>query len=151
MRRILTASLLIGLATVVVVGGWVVWPRSSAICKENYHRITVGMSLSQVEDILGGPARDESFGTLLVQVNDTPSAKDSPLKGEQQRFFRRSVLRREGVSSKEWISNQAAVWVGFDAEGSAVSRSFLVVYREPQWDDILRWFGFIDGASACAA
>ena len=49
------------LATVVAVPtGWLLWPpRPSAITWENFHRLNkTGMTLAEVEAILGGPARD---------------------------------------------------------------------------------------------
>jgi hypothetical protein len=43
-------------------GLWLVWPSASAINELNAARIQTGMTLAEVEAILGGPARDETGG-----------------------------------------------------------------------------------------
>src|SRR5260370_30931418 len=45
------------------LGGWLLWPRT-AITPENAAKIREGMTLLEVEAILGGPGRNESTGTL---------------------------------------------------------------------------------------
>jgi hypothetical protein len=49
-------------AAVLAVGliAWLVWPPPSAITRENAAKIRVGMTLAEVEALLGGPARNES-------------------------------------------------------------------------------------------
>ena len=56
-RRLLLPSLLACLATLAVV----LWPRT-AITPENAAKIQAGMTLTEVEALLGGPARDEGMG-----------------------------------------------------------------------------------------
>jgi hypothetical protein len=53
------AALAIGVWLVWLV--WLVWPRSG-ITRENAARIQNGMTLEEVEVILGGPARDDATG-----------------------------------------------------------------------------------------
>jgi len=57
-RRLLLFGLLAGLIT-LAVGGWMLWPRPSAITSENAAKIQVGMTLAEVEVILGAQARRE--------------------------------------------------------------------------------------------
>src|ERR1700722_14500609 len=61
--------LLIGLLAATVALGvceWMLWPRPpSAITRANAAKITEGMTLAEVEAILGGPPRDESTGTVV--------------------------------------------------------------------------------------
>jgi hypothetical protein len=61
-RRLLLFGLLAALL-VLGAGAWVVWPRM-AITPENAAKIKQGMTLAEVESILGGAARDESTGNL---------------------------------------------------------------------------------------
>src|ERR1700722_14790543 len=65
-RRLLVFGFLVVLV-MLGVGGVVLWaqPRT-AITRENAAKIQVGMALTEVEAILGGPARDESSGPLFV-------------------------------------------------------------------------------------
>jgi outer membrane protein assembly factor BamE (lipoprotein component of BamABCDE complex) len=58
------SALLLLVASCLGVVGFAAYllPRSSAINEENVARIQKGMTLAQVEAILGGPARDEEHG-----------------------------------------------------------------------------------------
>lgn len=46
---------------------YLAWPRPSASNAENAARIRPGMSVAKVQEILGGPARDESTGPLAAK------------------------------------------------------------------------------------
>jgi len=50
---------------------WIRWPQPSVINDENIGKVTVGMTRPQVEQILGGPARDESGGGEIVCTGST--------------------------------------------------------------------------------
>jgi hypothetical protein len=56
-RRLLLFAVPAGLA-VALIAAWLLWPRT-AITRENAEKIQVGMTLAEVEAILGGPARDD--------------------------------------------------------------------------------------------
>ena len=51
-----------------------VMPKTAPINEENFAKIQVGLSLSDVEALLGGPERDESSGQLLA-ILDTEHKK----------------------------------------------------------------------------
>ena len=57
-RRLLLFGLLAGLLA-LGTGVWLLWPRPSAITSENAAKIQVGMTLAEVEVILGARARRE--------------------------------------------------------------------------------------------
>jgi hypothetical protein len=44
---------------------WLLWPRT-AITRENAEKVQLGMTLAEVEAILGGPARDQAGGSLVA-------------------------------------------------------------------------------------
>jgi hypothetical protein len=48
----------VGLAVLVAVGAFVLWPQPDRITGKNFRRIKEGMSRHEVEGILGGPAGD---------------------------------------------------------------------------------------------
>jgi outer membrane protein assembly factor BamE (lipoprotein component of BamABCDE complex) len=80
----------------MAVGIWLLWPRPSAITKENANRIQVGMTLQEVEAILGGPARDDTHGAGRA-------------------FF---VFGTEGVNCDQvhrWIGAESSLWIAFDS------------------------------------
>jgi SmpA / OmlA family len=60
-RRLLLLALPVALV-LLGVSGWALWPRPSAITRENFKKIEPGMTLAEVEAILGGPARSETWG-----------------------------------------------------------------------------------------
>jgi len=68
--------LLFGLLAVTVlgVGGWLLWPRPTAITQANAHRIQHGMTRQEVEAILGRPTKEIRNGELplLMMPDDGP-------------------------------------------------------------------------------
>jgi hypothetical protein len=73
-RRLLLFGLLAGFLVLGVVGGLLRLARQPAtkITLENAAKIHADMTLTEVEDILGGPARDETTGTVEVDDPDVP-------------------------------------------------------------------------------
>lgn len=98
------ALILLGLSA------WVVWPQErSAITRVNVAKIQLGMTLAEVESILGGPARMEesplrSFGWNL-------DVQHAPAGGEV------------AIATHEWIGLHAKVEVGVNAVGRVISLS----------------------------
>jgi hypothetical protein len=67
-RRRLLILAVAGTVVMLAVGAWLFWPRT-AITRENAAKIQRGMTLAEVEAILGGPARDETpKRPLLVKI-----------------------------------------------------------------------------------
>jgi hypothetical protein len=58
----------VGLAVLVAVGAFVLWPRPDRITQENLERIRAGMSRAEVECILGGPPGDYR-SVLTVRIS----------------------------------------------------------------------------------
>jgi hypothetical protein len=58
-RRLLLFALIAGTAIVGTFAAWLLWPHS-AITRENAAKIQMDMTLAEVEELLGGPARNES-------------------------------------------------------------------------------------------
>jgi|SRR5882724_6685651 len=100
-RRLLLFGLLAGVLA-LGVGGWMLWPRS-AITRENAAKVQTGMTLAEVESILGGPERDESTGRL-----EQDGSNDDPSRLE---FF--DALRK----AKNWRSDRVIIDVHLDAAG----------------------------------
>src|ERR1043166_7205079 len=88
------------------------WPNSSAINLENSKRVRQGMTVAEIEEILGGPARDES-----------PADSKRQYVGPQWK-----PIRLEGVAELEngefertWRSADCEIVVIFDADGCAIT------------------------------
>jgi hypothetical protein len=71
-RRLLLLGLPAGFVAVLVCA-WPLWPRS-AITRENAARIQKGMTLAQVEQLLGGPARNEEGPFIEAWGSNPPTA-----------------------------------------------------------------------------
>jgi hypothetical protein len=55
MRRRKLLAAVVGLAVLVAVGVFALWPQAGRVTRENYQRIRIGMTLAEVETILGPP------------------------------------------------------------------------------------------------
>src|SRR5688572_11511735 len=96
-RRRLLLGLLAALVPLPVMV-WLLWPHPSAITMENVAKIKSGMTLAEVEALLGGPARDDSKGPALAGVN---------LEGFE-------LALKEAKEAKEWVSDEVRVKVWLD-------------------------------------
>jgi hypothetical protein len=65
---------LVGLLLITCLGAvaivYFLMPPRSPINQGNYTTLRLGMTLQEVESVLGGPARDESTGVLVTYVGD---------------------------------------------------------------------------------
>jgi hypothetical protein len=103
-RRVLLIALLIVLV-VAAVWALVVWPRPTAITRENEARIQEGMSWDELKAILGGPPRNESTGPTELDPDALVGVGRAPPP---------SVTR-----IYEWISDEVMIRVAFDVDGRA--------------------------------
>src|SRR5581483_10591386 len=93
--RLLVVGLRLSVTLALVgVGAWMVWPRPSAITWDNAAKIKAGMTLREVEAILGGRARDDTTGLII------------------NRDF---VIELAGAVQREWRSDTVIAIVCFDA------------------------------------
>lgn len=100
-----------------LVGLWVTWPRS-AITKDNADRLRNGMTLEQVEAVLGGHARDETSGRV---VQDLPDGSEAPV-------FHSTLNAIPGI--RHWVSDRWMIRVDFDLDDHVISWSATPVHRE---------------------
>lgn len=126
---VVTASLSVVL---LGVGAWTVLPRGSAICRENYDRLTAGMSLREVEDILGGPARDASTGPISALWSHGATVFESSVS---------TSTIESGSYSRIWYSDSAAIVIEFSPEWTLSDTTFTPVYRDYDglWGTVRRW------------
>jgi hypothetical protein len=76
MRRRTVVVVLAGLAVVVTVGAWLLWPQPDRITKGNVNRIGKGMSRAQVEAILGSPGDYAGGPTRTVPWNPVVNSQE---------------------------------------------------------------------------
>ena len=124
--------LLLALPAVLALGlvAWLLWPRTAitTITEQNAEKIREGMTVAEVEAILGGPGRSESTGRFI------------PAMSNEQ--FREIAIRfRPAEPHSEWQSNQVRVLVRFDPAGRVQEWTCFPVRRESESsvDMLRRW------------
>jgi hypothetical protein len=120
-RRRLLLFILASVA-VLAVGAWLLWPRT-AITRENAAKIKEGMTLAEVEAILGGPARNES---------DMPDnfINDAFVMNGEQPF-----------TEKRWASPGRVVILHFDDSCRVIRRTTTDFGVDHSlFDMVRRWF-----------
>ncbi len=116
-RRLLMFAVLVVLV-LLGVSAWALWPHEqSAITRANVEKIQVGMSLAEVQTILGGPPRLEAslerrFGWNL-DVQQPPAGAEIT------------------VATHTWVGQHAKVEVGVNGDGRVIS----LATRHPADDD----------------
>jgi hypothetical protein len=107
MKRKRLALAVVVLAVLVATAAWVMWPQRSRVTKENYARITAGMTRRDVETVLGGPPGDYRSG---------PTERASlPLDIEM--LVENDALNVSDLFDDEWEGDTAAVMVHFRPDG----------------------------------
>ena len=144
-RRILIGILI--LATVVVAGYGLLWwcfaPPASAINRANAMRIKVGMTLADVEGILGGPERDElAFGLdryvmssvvdeycYFVKEADGTKKRCYSMSGELSTYLA-GALQPRYESGGTWVSTECIVTIWFGKGPIVLKTNVADVIRE---------------------
>lgn len=106
--------LLFGFVALLVVFGAAVivaWPKSTAITPENAIKIQKSMTLTEVEALLGGPARNES------------ALPRPPIQ------IKLSWETSQKAEVKCWASHDYAILVGFDEFGRVLWHRLCNIYR----------------------
>jgi hypothetical protein len=112
-RRRLLVLAVAGAAVALAVGAWWVWPRS-AITPENAARIQPGMTVEELEAILGCPPGNYATGPLEI---------DQPFQEPKQ------VPRWTRIA---WTSDVASINVWLDAKGRVDEVETVLVRRRDE-------------------
>jgi hypothetical protein len=129
-RRLLLITMV---TTLVVLGAgiWLLWPRPSAISPENRAKIEKGMTLADVEEILGGSARNESNMPDNF-INDAFVNSDSMKMGPGAMPF----------YDKRWAISGYVIIVDFDDSGRVIRHTDFAYNADRSFlDKLRRWFG----------
>jgi hypothetical protein len=133
-RRTLLAALVPAL--LLALGALLVWPRRSAIAPANAERIQEGMPLAAVEELLGGPARNESgmpdnFVNDAFVLADADAVKAGRLRPGARPF-----------DERRWASPGYVVVVECDDSGRVLRHAqFTFRVDSPFLDRLRRWLG----------
>src|SRR5262249_34589183 len=116
---------LLGLLAVLVLaaGLLLLWPRPSAVTEENYGLIRLGMTLAEVETLLGGPAGHHRV--LIKRIVQTRDDIDVPRLAEGP--------------YRQWIDMRHMIGVQFDADDRVIGKDLGDVEPESLWRQPLVW------------
>jgi outer membrane protein assembly factor BamE (lipoprotein component of BamABCDE complex) len=109
------------LACLLLAGyvAWLLWPRT-AITRENAALIRQGMTVAEVEAILGGPARDETTGPCTLDYGEQAVEGDTAARrARRARLLRLSYLQLNHARRRShvWASDHVEVFVRVDQAG----------------------------------
>lgn len=147
-RRCLILVVIPAVFVIAGAGAWVIRPRVPCITPENVDRIKLGMTLTKVESILGGPARDETTGPVVCVVGPTGTWYAAPgvaIHGFVDKGEAGNVLGGQLPSGVHppWVSDTVAVWVRLDADAQVTSCCHVWLERRQEGfiDLCRRWLG----------
>jgi hypothetical protein len=132
-RRRLLLALPVALA-VLLACAWLVWPRT-AITRENAEKIQVGMTIAEVEALLGGPARTENTGPVVLDI-EAPGASEAMGQPDGSE-------RADCVRLRRWASDTVTIDLCLCREGRVVAVRVTPMLRESEspLDLLRRWLG----------
>jgi hypothetical protein len=133
-RRFLFLSLS-AVAVGLAVAAWLLWPRT-AITRENGAKIEKGMTLAEVEATLGGPAREESAGPMVLNINKHGPNSDMP-------WDDLATLLTGGDRVRSWRADPVMIRVLLDPGDRVVACRSFAVHRpeESPLAMLRRWLG----------
>jgi hypothetical protein len=132
-RRLMVFGLLATL-TALGVGGWMLWPQPTAITRENAAKINIGMTVAQVEAILGGPERDDTTGPGIRE--EPPEFAPPDASGRRYRITFIDTRPR-----LEWRSDEVQIWVLVNSDACVTECTWFPMRRAPEspLDKLRRW------------
>jgi hypothetical protein len=105
-RKLIAAG--VGLAVLVAVGTFALWPSPDRITRKNYERIQKGMSRAEVESLLGAPG-DYRTGPVGYEAAEYKEAVGRPASNSIR-----------GIKPALWLGDHALVEVAFGEDGRAL-------------------------------
>ena len=130
---------LIGLLAAFLAAGaavWLFWPRT-AITRENAAKVRVGMTLVEVETILGGSPRNETTGPLELDAVEPADWEEGTL----QRRWIDFMFVEPPAKRVMWHLDQVVIWVQWNAAGYVNACDYFPQRRaaESPLDMLRRW------------
>lgn len=119
--------LLLGGAACLLVAGYFVygWLTASPINRDTFERIENGMTLKEVEELIGLPPGEYEKGVMYWYAEPG------------------SMFGMKGDKCESWSSNNGQIVVWVSPEGKVTDKDFNEpLERESTFDTLRRWLGF---------
>ena len=135
---VVVAVLLLGVGAALLL-----WPRDR-ITRESWEKIRIGMTVAEVEDILGGPGIPyEDFLTLQdrAEVVEGHFSIDEPKDSWVPMDLWKET---ELANTRFWLGGRGTLGILFDRQRKVASKVFVTTkVRDPNFIDRLRdWLGW---------
>jgi hypothetical protein len=135
-RILLGVGVVAGLAVLGVVGLWLAIPKHP-INREGLGKIRAGMSLPEVEAVLGRPPGNYRTGEVDLDLSQQTGEFENVM------FAPEVVLGKRHFRHEWWQGDEGNLWVCFDEQDRVVTKEFTPgVCRPPDmfaW--LRRWLG----------
>jgi hypothetical protein len=137
MRRRTLLVVLAGLAVVGAAGTVVLWPRTDRITSGNYKRLRRGMTVAEVEAILGPPEAEDA----IAGWSCTLAAKwDGPDHPRDMAFGVTQFTHDDDTVTLAWLGQTMGIWCNFQPDGRLRFVSLLNVERaQVGFQERMRW------------
>jgi hypothetical protein len=135
LRLVLVLSICLIVAAVVAL---FLLTRGSRIDREHFEALRVGMTREEVQQVLGGPARNECPGQVSVWVRHGDGLQSASLDpgALAVRFFP-DFDAAEGGEEAAWLGEAGLIAVRFGKDGRVQDRYFSdVVITESPWSNL---------------
>jgi hypothetical protein len=125
-------------AVASAIGVWVLWPRT-AINQANFACIHNGMTMEEVDPILGGPPRDETTGPTTVDGDLPDELGDGNGWVSTADHFDKDG--RRDFARRAWTADRLSVLVDFDATARVCGKHVIQLRRDEEsvFGRLRRW------------
>src|SRR5262245_7155806 len=116
---------------------YAVWPQSG-ISHQNAAKLQLGMTLEDVERLLGGPERDEGVGPVYEDTGSLRFKTVIPVW-----LCRGPLWRQPNCTRRVWLNDRLLISVEFDENERVIRHEYrrLLSRGEPFVEKLCRWLG----------
>jgi hypothetical protein len=113
---------------IAAAGSWLSHS-ATAINRANFDMIHDGMTLPEVEAILGGPARSEQSGPWVFDIDHEEAVAVDREVIAMHQSLQAAAVAQVHTSLNQWASDRLIVWVEFDGAGLVKSSTAMAIRR----------------------
>jgi hypothetical protein len=134
MRRLVWCAICFALVAIA----WLLWP-SDPITESTYHKLLLGMTLGEVEEVVGMPARDVNEAARIATEKRRLQWIRIDRVMHEGNDFTREVPDLSRI--KAWQSHLSVLTVQLGDDGRVIGKHFEERHRMSVFAEIRTWFG----------